>query len=92
MAVPITSPEITPSLVARFQKQAKMYMERKAAAVIENHMAVPTAIILAGLPTYLDSFRQLQNSNPYLMVISFLLILTNGWLIFTNKDIIKRKS
>lgn len=55
-------------------------------------LSLGTAIILAGLPTYLDSFRQLQNSNPYLMVISFLLILTNGWLIFTNKDIIKRKS
>jgi len=46
--VPITSPEITPSLVERFQKQAKVYMVRKAAAVILNHMAVPTAIMLVG--------------------------------------------
>lgn len=32
----------------RFQKHAKVYMVRKAAAVILNHMAVPTAIMLVG--------------------------------------------
>lgn len=46
--VPITSPDIAPALVQPFQKRANAYMERKAAAVMENHIDVPTAMMFGG--------------------------------------------
>ena len=46
--VPTTKPDIAPALVQPFQKRANTYMERNAAAVMENHMDVPTAIMLVG--------------------------------------------
>jgi len=45
---PVTSPAIAPFLVALFQNSAAAYIERKAAAVIPNHIDVPTATILPG--------------------------------------------
>lgn len=46
--VPNTSPAITPAFVAFFQYIAAVYIERNAAAVIPNHIDVPTATILPG--------------------------------------------
>lgn len=46
--VPNTSPAITPAFVAFFQYIAAVYIERNAAAVIPNHIDVPTATMLPG--------------------------------------------
>ena len=46
--LPPTNPAMAPALVARFQKRAATYIDKKAAAVIPNHMDVPTAMMLVG--------------------------------------------
>lgn len=46
--VPTTRPDMAPALVQPFQNSANTYMDRNAAAVMENHMDVPTAMMFGG--------------------------------------------
>ncbi|MBK6276458.1 MAG: hypothetical protein IPF58_18010 [Saprospirales bacterium] len=48
-------------------------------------LSLGVAIALAGLPTYLQQFRQIQNNKLVFLVFSMFFILSNIWTVWKFK-------